>query len=119
MAAVNQAELVAMINGLQKAATVADLNAKLAEFDGNDEEANSWRRAKTSARTKLTKLRALLALSIRNGQSGLTWPSDESQKKIMEKAQELAELTQDQLVSEAGVNAATVFFGLMSGLPLA
>lgn len=119
MAAVNQAELLAMINGLQKAATVADLNSKLAEFDGNNEEADSWRRAKTNARTKLTKLRLLLALSIQNGQSGLEWPSDESQHKIMAKSQELAKLTQDQLVGEAGVSAATVFFGLLKGLPLA
>ena len=98
---------------------MADLNAKLAEFDGNDDEADSWQRAKSNARNKLTKLRALLALSIRNGQSGLEWPSEESQQKIMAKSQELAMLTQEQLVGEAGVSAATVFFGLLKGLPLA
>ncbi len=118
MADSNITELVTLINGWQKVATIADLKRQLAEFDREADKAEYWRRVKANARNKLTKLRLLLALAVRSEHSGLQWPSEESRNKIISKSQALAQLTQDQLLAEAAVNLVTEFLDLVRDLPL-
>jgi hypothetical protein len=119
MGAMNADELWTILQGLQQAVTAFDLKAKLCEFDGQTDEQENWERKKTNTRTKITKVRLLLALAINGQGEGLDWPDDTKRLEIIAKAQDLAECTRDQIIADSVLEAGLALFDLIDDLPRA
>lgn len=110
-------ELWTILEGLQKSATAFDLEAKAAEHHGDEASRKRFVRLRTNTRTKITKLRALIALALRDAHGGLDWPDDETRSEIVDAAQNLAEMTRIQLIAQTGLSLAAVLLDLVKNLP--